>query len=148
MSNLMDGPFSLPHAPFDPLGKTVGQVVRQVELALARTEIEPEWVSIANLTDDKEEALYGLRSSAEWPDTHTVRRRLSLSVQRGTSEGWIVLADFVRFAGDGSSGTWQSFPLLRIKSLSRSQAWARPSLRGCSTSTDRVDFLSPTGSSR
>ncbi|WP_229014142.1 hypothetical protein [Paraburkholderia gardini] len=115
---------ALSHAPFDPLGKTVGQVVRQVEQALARTEIEPEWVSVANIAEDNDEALYGLRSEAEWPDTQAARRRLSLSVQRGTSEGWIVQADYVHFVENGPAGTWQSFPLMRIKSLSRSQAWA------------------------
>ncbi|MFM0046089.1 hypothetical protein PQR05_30175 [Paraburkholderia sediminicola] len=124
MSQLMDLPVELAAAPFDPVGKSVIDVVRQVEQALARTEIEPEWVSVANTVDDPNEEQYGLRSATEWPDTFARRRRLSLSVERGTSEGWIIQADFVRFVEDGAgSGRWQSVPLMRIKALSRSQAW-------------------------
>jgi hypothetical protein len=129
MSHLLDLPVALAAAPFDPVGKSVGEVARQVEHALARTEIEPEWVSVANSVDDPNEQMYGLRPSAEWPNTFSRRRRLSLSVERGTSEGWIIQADFVLFVEDGQAGDrwqsrWQSFPLMRIKSLSRSQAWA------------------------
>jgi hypothetical protein len=121
MSQLMD---LLAAAPFDQVGKSVIDVVRQVERALARTEIEPEWVSVANTVDDPNEEHYGLRPATEWPDTFARRRRLSLSVERGLSEGWIIQADFVRFVEDSEgSGRWQSFPLMRIKSLSRSQAW-------------------------
>jgi hypothetical protein len=121
MSQLMD---LLAAAPFDQVGKSVIDVVRQVERALARTEIEPEWVSVANTVDDPNEEHYGLRPATEWPDTFARRRRLSLSVERGASEGWIIQADFIRFVEDGEgSGRWQSFPLMRIKSLSRSQAW-------------------------
>lgn len=122
MSQLMDLPVELAAAPFDPVGKSVAKVVDQVARALRRTEIEPEWVSMANYMDDSNEKQYGLRPATEWPATFAGRHRISLSVERGTSEGWIIQADFVRVV-DEADGGWQSIPLMRIKSLSRSQAW-------------------------
>ncbi|MCX4152289.1 MULTISPECIES: hypothetical protein [Paraburkholderia] len=123
MSQLMDLPVELAAAPFDPVGKSVAKVVDQVARALRRTEIEPEWVSIANYMDDPNEKQYGLRPATEWPATFARRHRISLSVERGTSEGWIIQADFVRVVDEADGGGWQSIPLMRIKSLSRSQAW-------------------------
>jgi hypothetical protein len=104
MSHLLDLPVALAAAPFDPVGKSVGEVARQVEHALARTEIEPEWVSVANSVDDPNEEMYGLRPSAEWPNTFSRRRRLSLSVERGTSEGWIIQADSAPETTPSASG--------------------------------------------
>jgi len=124
MSDVLDLPVALASGPFDPVDKTVSEVVRQIELALRKTEIEPEWVSIANHFDDANEATYGLRPSSAWPETSARRRRVSLSVERGTSEGWIVQTDFVQFVEQGEGGFWRSQPLMRIKTLSRSQAWA------------------------
>ncbi|KVR82495.1 hypothetical protein [Burkholderia vietnamiensis] len=124
MSEVLDLPVELANAPFDPVGKTVGGVVRQVELALRKTEIEPEWVSVANHFADANEAVYGLKPTAEWPEVGLRRRRMSLSIERGTSEGWIVQVDFVCFHEAGEGGYWASQPVMRIKTLSRSQAWA------------------------
>ncbi|MGU7775664.1 hypothetical protein ACV229_36615 [Burkholderia sp. MR1-5-21] len=124
MSDVLDLPVELANAPFDPVGKTVGSVVRQVELALRKTEIEPEWVAVANHFEDANEAVYGHKPTSEWPDAGGRRRRMSLSVERGTSEGWIVQVDYVCFHEAGEGGHWASLPVIRIKTLSRSQAWA------------------------
>lgn len=109
---------------FGQSGRSVGAVVRRVEKALQSTEIEPEWVSVANVADDDDEAVYGFRSTSLWPDLGGPRQRLTLSIERGASEGWIIQANYIAFVESGSSRCWQSHPLLRIKSLSRSQAWA------------------------
>lgn len=124
MSLLMDLPVALAAAPFDPVGKTVAEVVDQVEQALRRTEIEPEYVSIANFMDDGHAARFGLPGSSPWTDAFVGRRRLSLSIERGNSEGWIIQTDFIRFVEQGEGGHWQSQPVMRIKTLSRSQAWS------------------------
>jgi hypothetical protein len=73
--------------------------------------------------DDPNEKQYGLRPATEWPAAFARRHRISLSVERGTTEGWIIQADFVRVVDAADGGGWQSIPLMRIKSLSRSQAW-------------------------
>ncbi|MFC0403180.1 hypothetical protein [Paraburkholderia rhizosphaerae] len=126
MPDVLDLPIARGAAPFDPIGKTVSEVVRQIEEALRHTEIEPEWVGIANTIGDDDESLYGLRPSAQWPECERTRERLAISVARGRCEGWIVQVDHVcyRVAAPTGAGSWQSTPLLRIKSLSRSQAWS------------------------
>ncbi|MBR8085514.1 hypothetical protein KDX23_22520 [Burkholderia vietnamiensis] len=124
MSHVLELPVDLANAPFDPVGKTVGSVVRQVELALCKTEIEPEWVTVANHFADANEARYGLKPDSEWPEVGGRQQRLSLSVERGMSEGWIVQVDYVRFHEADEGGHWTSQPLITIKTLSRSQGWA------------------------
>lgn len=126
MPDVLDLSVALAATPFDLLGKSVSEVVRQIEEALRHTEIEPEWVGIANTIGDDEESLYGLPPSAPWPECEGARERLAISVARGRSEGWIVQADHVcyRVAAPTGAGSWQSIPLMRIKSLSRSQAWS------------------------
>ena len=47
-----------------------------------------------------------------------------LSVERGTSEGWIIHVDSVEFIVNNFDEFWKSIPVMRIKALSRSQAWA------------------------
>lgn len=126
MPAVLDLPVALATAPFDPLDKTVSEVVRQIETALRNTEIEPEWVGAANPIGDENESLYGLRPSSPWPECAAPRERIAISVTCGRSEGWIVQADYLRYrdAASISAGSWQSIPLFRIKSLSRSQAWS------------------------
>ncbi|WP_175949450.1 hypothetical protein [Burkholderia vietnamiensis] len=124
MSHVLDLPVELASVPFDPVGRNVGEVVRQVELALRKTEIEPEWVTVANHFADANEASYGLKPDSEWPEVGGRRQRLSLSVERGMSEGWIVQVDYVRFHEADEGGHWTSQPLITIKTLSRSQGWA------------------------
>ena len=121
----LDLPVALAAAPFDTLGKTVAEVARQIGRHLCKTELEPEWVAIANYVGDAKTNVYGLRETAPWPQTDGPRERLCLSVERGRSEGWIVHIEHVRFheKGDGN-GHWGSVPLVRIKTLNRTLAWS------------------------
>ncbi|MFL9876468.1 hypothetical protein [Paraburkholderia megapolitana] len=111
-------------ARFDPAGRAVRKVVHEVERVLHHTDLEPEWVAVANSLANEDEDRYGLMPSAPWPDAGR-HRRVTLSVELGYSEGWIIQVDFVQLVDRGhSAGVWHSRPLLRIKTLSRSQAWA------------------------
>jgi hypothetical protein len=125
MSEILQRPTEAQMDPFDPAGMTLGAVVRRIDRVLRATENEPEWIAVANSMDDAMQSVYGLLSTAPWPETGGARTRLPLSVERGNSEGWIVQTDYVRFVeGSNSSGWWKSQPLIRIKSLTRQQAWA------------------------
>ncbi|MBB5420681.1 hypothetical protein QFZ99_007986 [Paraburkholderia atlantica] len=124
MSELLEPPVVHASTPFDPAGKTISQVVNHIARTLRQSEIEPEWIVAANFINDPNEDCYGLSASRDWPDSGTARRRLALSVARGSSEGWIIQIDFVQFAPVGEAGHWKSQPVLRIKTLSRTQAWA------------------------
>jgi len=119
----LDLPVALAAAPFETVGMTVGSVVDQISRALRRTEIEPEWVTHANFIDEECPDRFGLGPSAPWPVEESTRR-VSLAVGRGNSEGWIIGVDVIELVTDGESQLWKSVPLIRIKSLSRSQAWS------------------------
>jgi len=123
MSETLDLPVALAAAPFEPLGATVGSVVEQISRALRRTEIEPEWGTHANFIDADCPDRFGLPPSAPWPIEQS-NRRLAVSVERGNSEGWVIRVDLIELVTDRESQLWKSVPLIRIKSLSRSQAWA------------------------
>ena len=123
MTLTLDLPVALAGAPFETLGATVGSVAEQISRALRRTEIEPEWVTHANFIDADCPDRFGLPPSAPWPVEQS-NRRLTLSVERGNSEGWIIRVDLIELVTDRESQLWKSVPLIRIKSLSRSQAWA------------------------
>jgi hypothetical protein len=125
MSEVLDRPAVASAELFDPVGMTVGAVVRRIDKVLRATDNEPEWLTVANFMNDAKHDVYGLPETAQWPETGGVHRRLRLSVERGGSEGWIIQADFVQLVGEqNGSGWWKSQPLVRIKSLNRSQAWA------------------------
>jgi hypothetical protein len=124
MTELLEPPAAHASTPLDPVGTTVRQVVDHIEHALRRSEIEPEWVDAANLVGDPNEDYFGLVDTRDWPDGGTPRRRLALSVTRGYSEGWMIQIDFIQFIESGEAGHWKSQPVLRIKTLSRTQAWA------------------------
>jgi len=119
----LDLPVALAAAPFETVGMTVGSVVDQISRALRRTEIEPEWVTHANFIDADCPDRFGLGPSAPWPVEES-NRRVSLAVGRGNSEGWVIRIDVLELATNGESQLWKSVPLIRIKSLSRSQAWS------------------------
>ncbi|MGF6768574.1 hypothetical protein P3T18_001044 [Paraburkholderia sp. GAS199] len=123
MSETLDLPVALAAAPFDPAGKTVGEVVTHVERALRQTENEPEWVSQANIVDDADTDLHGLLGKTPWPEDSSISR-VSLSVERGNSEGWLVRVDFVELIAADETRFWKCRGLMRIKSLSRSRAWS------------------------
>lgn len=117
---------ALAGAPLDLDGKTVGQVVDAIGRHLRRAELEPEWVIAANFINDANDSMAGLKADAPWPpaaDLHN-RRRFCLSVETGRSEGWLVQIDHVCLHKAGDSGHWSSVPLVRIKTLTRSHAWA------------------------
>jgi hypothetical protein len=97
--------------------------VSHVERALRQTENEPEWVSQANIVNDENTNLYGLLGHTQWPDDSSTRR-VTLSVERGNSEGWIVRVDYVELVVDHEASFWKCRGLMRIKSLSRSRAWS------------------------
>jgi hypothetical protein len=123
MTAILDLPFAPVPVPLDTLCRTVGDVVGQVSRALRETENEPEWVTHANFIDEDCPDRFGLSPSAPWPDPDSTRR-LSLSVERGNSEGWIIHVDVVELAGNDDAEFWKSIPLIRVKSLVRSRAWA------------------------
>ncbi|CAN7794222.1 hypothetical protein LJR267_009467 [Paraburkholderia hospita] len=123
MSETFDLPVALAAAPFDPEGKTVDEVVTHVERALRQTENEPERVSSANFVNDANADLYGLSGNASWPETCSTKR-VSLSIERGNSEGWIIRVDVVELVVNGDTRFWKNRGLMRIKSLSRSRAWS------------------------
>lgn len=119
----LDLPVALAAAPFDTVDMTVGGVVDQVSRVLRRTELEPEWVTHANFIDGDCPDRFGLGPSAPWPAEQQYRR-LGLSVERGNSEGWIICVDSVELVRNSEAEFWKSIPLMRIKTLSRPQAWS------------------------
>ncbi|WP_321788228.1 MULTISPECIES: hypothetical protein [Paraburkholderia] len=119
----LDLPVALAAAPFDTVGKTVGAVVNLISARLRKAELEPEWVIAANWVNGANDSVAGLKAEAAWPD-RVDRDRLCLSVTTGPSEGWLVQIDHVRLHAAGDSGHWSSVPLVRIKTLTRSHAWA------------------------
>jgi hypothetical protein len=125
MTENLDLPVALAATPFDTEGKTVADVIRHVSRALRQSENEPEWVTHANFIDADCPDRFGLGPSAPWPREGS-NRRVSLSVQRANSERWIVHVDLIELAihDDAKRDFWKSVPLLRIKALSRSQAWS------------------------
>jgi hypothetical protein len=124
MSEVLQRPIAAKADPFDPVGMTLGAVVRRIDKVLRATENEPEWIAVANFMDDAKQSVYGLVSTAPWPETGGRHTRLRLSVERGNSEGWLIQTDYVQFVeGSNGSGWWKSQPLIRIKSLNRTQAW-------------------------
>ncbi|BCZ85498.1 hypothetical protein PTKU64_91730 (plasmid) [Paraburkholderia terrae] len=124
MSELLEPQVLHASTTFDPAGKTIRHVVNHIERALRQSEIEPEWVDAANLVGDPNEDYFGLVDTRDWPDGGAPRRRLALSVARGHSEGWMIQIDFIQFIEVGEAGHWKSQPVVRIKTLSRTHAWA------------------------
>jgi hypothetical protein len=119
----LDLPVALAGAPFDTVGKTVGAVVDLIATRLRKAELEPEWAVAANWVPNASDSMAGLKADAAWPE-RADRDRLCLSVAIGHSEGWLVQIDHVRLHAAGDSGHWSSVPLVRIKTLTRSHAWA------------------------
>ena len=123
MFETTDLPAAVTAAPFHPEGKTVAEVVDHVSRVLRKTENEPEWVTHANFIDADCPDRFGLGPSASWP-VEQPNRRLNLAIERGNSEGWIIRVDSIELVDNDGAGFWKSIPLMRIKTLSRSQAWA------------------------
>lgn len=119
----LDLPVALAAAPFDTVGKTVGAVANLMAGRLRQAELLPEWVIEANWINDGNDSVFGLKADTPWPD-RVDRDRLCLSVATGHSDGWLVQIDHVRLHAAGDGGHWSSVPLVRIKTLTRSRAWA------------------------
>lgn len=105
-------------------GKTVEQVCRMLSSALRRSELEPDWICPANMTDDPDEATSGARFARLWPGL-SGRDRLAVSVDIGMSEGWIVHVDWIsRPEIPGSIGRgYAVMPLLCAKVFTSNHAW-------------------------
>jgi hypothetical protein len=117
---------ALAAAPLNLVDKTVGQVIDAIGRHLRRAELEPEWILAANWVGDANDSMVGLKANAPWPASpgNDNQRRFCLSVETGHSEGWRVQVDHVCLHKAGDSGHWSSVPLVRIKTLTRSHAWA------------------------
>jgi hypothetical protein len=105
-------------------GKTVEQVCRMLSSALRRSELEPEWICPANMTDDPDVATSGARLARLWPEP-SGRDRLAVSVDIGMSEGWIIHVDWIsRPEIQGSIGCgYAVMPMLCAKVLTSNHAW-------------------------
>lgn len=114
----------VPVAPFETVGKSIAQVVSRIGQRLRKAELEPEWVVAANWADDPNDSIRGLKADAPWPVVTDGESRLCLSVAVGRSEGWLVQIDHVRLHKSGDGGHWSSVALVRMKTLTRSSAWA------------------------
>jgi hypothetical protein len=123
LSETLNLPVARTAIPFDPDGKTLSAVVDHVARVLRKTENEPEWVTHANVIDADCPDRFGLAPSARWPDIRA-GRRLCLSVDRGNSEGWIISVELIELVENEVAQSWKCLPLMRIKTLSRSQAWS------------------------
>lgn len=95
MSEILERPVSRSRDSFELEGKTIEQVARYVEESLRATELEPEWVCVANRSLYGNEAIYGRKPSSLWPAADEHQRRCSVSIERGRSEGWVVRLDTV-----------------------------------------------------
>lgn len=112
------------HGRFDTSDKTVSEVVAHLERQLRVAEIEPEWLDAANFVGNDCETLYGLLPTSPWPEGGSPRNRLVMSVSRATSECWTIQVDHVEFIQNSTlAGRWTSVPLIRAKSIARSDAW-------------------------
>jgi len=109
-------------APIETKGKFIFEVADDVRRQLRRAGLEPEWLNAANFMDDDNEAMYGPKSTRQWPQLGA-RERLAVSVQRGWSEGWAVFVDRIGYTGDGPNLVTTGQKLLVGKTLSERLAW-------------------------
>ncbi|RQV14887.1 hypothetical protein DF039_20785 [Burkholderia cenocepacia] len=105
-------------------GKTVEEVARYLEQALQAAGLEPEWVVVANQSRYANEDVFGRKPWSGWPVDTENKRRSSVSIQRGLVEGWLVHTDTIWRDAELGVGHWRTQPLIRIKTLTRSHAWA------------------------
>jgi hypothetical protein len=79
-------------ARLDLEGKSLDQVFAMLSSFLRKTELEPQWLCPANITDDPDEARFGARHGRLWPERNS-SDRIAVSVCIGVSDGWIVHVD-------------------------------------------------------
>ena len=123
MFEVLEQPVSRPLDMHKFAGKTVEEVARYVGQALRAAGLEPEWVTVANQSRYANEAVFGAKPWTNWP-VDGGRRRSSVSIHRGQSEGWIVHIDTVWLSAERGIGHWRTQPLIRTKTLTRSHGWA------------------------
>lgn len=109
-------------APIETKGKYIFEVADEIRRQLRSAGVEPEWLNASNFMDDDNEALYGPKSSRQWPQL-AARERLAISVQRGCSEGWAIHVDRIGYSGDAPDLVTTVQKLLVGKTLSERQAW-------------------------
>ena len=119
MSEVLDLPVELASVPFEPVGKTVGEVAAEIDHALRNAGLEPDWVPPANQYANASEELCGLRATSAWPKAPYLAGQTCVSVLRFD---WAtgVQVNFIR-AVDGHR---RIQPVIRIGARSRSHAWA------------------------
>jgi len=112
-----------PKVRIDTEGMTVARVHDALWSFLRHSDLEPEWLCLANINDHANEEAFGARHGRTWPSRFSADR-ISVSVCIGSSEGWIVHVDWItRRAGETSERTYAVMPLLRAKVFNRDQAW-------------------------
>ena len=109
-------------APIETKGKYIFEVDDDIRRQLRSAGLEPEWLNASNFMDDDNEALYGPKSSRQWPQ-FGARERLAISVHRGWSEGWAIHVDRIGLQGDAPGVSTTAQKLLVGKSLTERQAW-------------------------
>lgn len=108
--------------PLETKGKYIFEVADDIRRQLRSAGLEPEWLNASNFMDDDNEALYGPKSSRQWPQ-FGARKRLAVSVQRGWSEGWAIHLDRIGYDGDAPVAATTAQKLLVGKWLTERQAW-------------------------
>ncbi|SPS02941.1 hypothetical protein [Cupriavidus taiwanensis] len=109
-------------APIETKGKYIFEVADDIRRQLRSAGLEPEWFNASNFMDDDNEALYGPKSSRQWPQ-FGARERIAISVHRGWSEGWAIHVDRIGLQGDAPAVSTTAQKLLVGKSLTERQAW-------------------------
>jgi len=111
-----------PKVRIDTEALTIAQVHDALWSFLRHSELEPEWLCLANISDHANEEAFGARHDRTWPSRFATDR-ISVSVCVGSSEGWIVRVDWITRRGETSERTYAVMPLLRAKVFNRDQAW-------------------------
>lgn len=124
MFEVLEQPVLQPQEVHKFAGKTVEAVARYLGQALQAAGLEPESVIVANRAMYANEAVFGRKPYSTWPVAGEHRQRCSVSIERGRPEDWIVRLDSVWLDAERGVGHWRTQPLIRIKTLTRSHAWA------------------------
>ncbi|ABX19269.1 MULTISPECIES: hypothetical protein [Burkholderia cepacia complex] len=119
MSEVLDLPVELANVPFEPVGKTIGEVAGEIDRALRSAGLAPEYVVPANGYADAPEELHGLRGTSVWPKVPYRAGYPCVSVLR-FDRGAGVLVSFV----GAVDGCWRIQRAIRIAARCRSHAWA------------------------
>jgi hypothetical protein len=103
--------------------QTVLQVCNALNRRLLGTDVEPEWLSPANTLDLSQTELLGARHADYWP-VETATSRISVSVSRGVSDGYLVHVDVIVVNRTIGPARREVIELLRAKTFGRDHAQA------------------------